>query len=163
MAEEVRMAYPDLRHPFEKKPIHGEGSATALYAGKVIEIERTLDSDSLWVTPEDLTRINGFELKPEGACFEALCIPLGSGSKLIKVEGDQQWFDLLGFADWLEQPYVADSENRVWSFGEVPAKRESMMANAMAPEFEVLDREGKVVRMSDYKGKKALIFTWSSW
>jgi len=163
MAEEVRMAYPDLRHPFEKKPIHREGSATVLYAGKVIEIDRAVASESLWVTPEDLARINGFELKPEGACFEALCFPLGSGSKLLKEEGDQQWFDLVGFAEWLEQPYVADVENRVWSFGEVPAKREGMMANAMAPEFEVLDRQSNVVRMSDYKGKKALIITWSSW
>ena len=166
MTEEVRMAYPDLRHPFEKKPIHRdgkEGRATVLYAGKVIEIERTLGSESLWVTPEDLTRINGFELKPEGACFEELCIPLASGSKLLKMNGDQQWFDLVGFAEWLEQPYVADTENSVWSFGEVPAKREGMLANAQAPEFEVLDRQGKVVRMSDYKGKKALVVTWSSW
>jgi peroxiredoxin len=33
----------------------------------------------------------------------------------------------------------------------------------MAPDFEIVDREGKVIRMSDYKGKKALIITWSSW
>ncbi|MFT7245274.1 MAG: hypothetical protein ACI82A_002641 [Candidatus Azotimanducaceae bacterium] len=163
MAEEVRMAHPDLRHPFEQKPIHQDGSATVLYAGKAIEIEQVLATDGLWVTPTDLTRINGFELKPEGACFEALCIPLKADSPLLKEEDGEQWFDLVGFADWLEQPYVADVENRVWSFGEVPAKREGMMADAMAPEFEVLDRQGEVVRMSDYKGKKALIITWSSW
>jgi peroxiredoxin len=38
-----------------------------------------------------------------------------------------------------------------------------MMSDGMAPEFEVIDRAGKVVRMSDYKGKKALVITWSSW
>ena len=67
------------------------------------------------------------------------------------------------FADLLEQPYVADVESRVWSFAEIPAKRESMMVDAMAPEFEVTDRKGYVVRMADLKGKKALIVTWSSW
>ena len=38
-----------------------------------------------------------------------------------------------------------------------------MMIDAMAPDFEVKDRQGKVVRMADLKGKKALIVTWSSW
>ena len=74
-----------------------------------------------------------------------------------------EWFDLTAFADLIGQPYVADSEARVWSFAEIPAKRESTMADAMAPDFEVKDRQGKVVRMADLKGKKALIVTWSSW
>jgi peroxiredoxin len=38
-----------------------------------------------------------------------------------------------------------------------------MMVDAMAPDFEVTDREGQTVRMADLKGKKALIVTWSSW
>jgi peroxiredoxin len=51
----------------------------------------------------------------------------------------------------------------VWSFAEIPAKRRNMMVDAMAPDFEVNDRKGNVVRMADLKGKKALIVTWSSW
>jgi hypothetical protein len=162
---EARMAYPDLRHPFEEKPINQAGSVTILYAGKTIELQQTLsvEEDGLWVTPEDLTRINGFELKPQGACFEDLCIPLKDHSPLLKLETGQQWFNLAAFADSLEQPYVNDADNNVWSFGEIPDKRQSMMNDAMAPDFEVVDREGKVIRMSDYKGKKALIITWSSW
>jgi hypothetical protein len=162
---EARMAYPDLRHPFEEKPINQAGSVTILYAGKTIELQQTLsvEDEGLWVTPEDLTRINGFALKPQGACFEDLCIPLKDHSPLLKQETGQQWFDLAAFADSLEQPYVNDADNRVWSFGEIPDKRQSMMNDAMAPDFEIVDREGKVIRMSDYKGKKALIITWSSW
>jgi peroxiredoxin len=38
-----------------------------------------------------------------------------------------------------------------------------MMTGGMAPEFEVVDRQGEVIRMSDFKGMKALIVTWSSW
>jgi hypothetical protein len=160
---EVKMAHPDLRHPYELKPIHADGNATILCAGKTIEVKPLDSGEGLWVTPEDLTRVNGFEIKPEGACYKELCIPLKAESPLLKEVEGQTWFDLVGFAEWLEQPYVADTEGGVWSFGEVPAKRESMLANAMAPEFEVTDREGKVVWMSDFKGKKALIITWSSW
>jgi len=162
MAEAI-MAYPDLRHPFEPKSLNSDCSATVLYAGKTFELTKALTENGLWVTPADLTRINGFELKPEGACFEALCIPIKEGSGLLKNEAGQQWFNLSTFATLLEQAYIADIENGIYSFGEIPDKRQGMMNDGMAPEFEVIDRQGEVVRMSDYKGKKALIITWSSW
>jgi peroxiredoxin len=38
-----------------------------------------------------------------------------------------------------------------------------MMVNGLAPDFEIPDRQGNVIRMTDLKGKKALIVTWSSW
>ena len=158
---EAFAAFPELRHPFEAKPIHPEGSTTVLYQGKVVTLSATGRGDGLLIRPDDLTRVNGFELKPEGACFADMCIPLND-DLLVEQDGDQ-WFDLTAFADLLGQPYVADREAGVWSFAEIPAKRESMMVNAMAPEFEVTDRQGKVIRLADLKGKKALIVTWSSW
>jgi hypothetical protein len=155
------MAYPELRHPFEETPIHPPGSATVLYHGNTITVSAIADGDDLLIKAEDLTRINGFELKPEGACYAEICIPI-TKDMLVEQDGNK-WFDLTAFADLIDQPYVADAEARVWSFAEIPAKRESMLVNAMAPDFEVKDRQGKVIRMADLKGKKALIVTWSSW
>lgn len=155
------MAYPELRHPFDETPIHAEGQTTVLYQGNTIRLDETGSGEGLLIRPDDLPRVNGFELKPEGACYQDMCIPL-SDRFFVEVDG-RQWFDLAAFADLLEQPYVADAEDRVWSFGEIPVKRESMMVDAMAPDFEVTDRQGNVVRMSDFKGKKTLIVTWSSW
>ena len=155
------MAYPELRHPFTEKPIHAEGSSTVLYQGRVITLARTGVGAGLLIQPDDLPGINGFTLKPEGACYEDLCVPVGA-NLLVEQQGEQ-WFDLTGFADLLGQTYVADSDQRVWSFAEIPAKRDGMMLDAMAPEFKVTDREGQVVSMADLKGKKALIVTWSSW
>ena len=154
-------AFPELRHPFAQTPIHAAGSATVLYQGKAVTLAETGGGDGLLIRPDDLTRINGFALKPEGACYEDMCIPIND-DLLIEQDG-QQWFDLTAFAELLGQPYVADQETGVWSFAEIPAKRESMMVNAMAPEFEVTDRAGNVIRPADLKGKKALIVTWSSW
>lgn len=155
------MAYPELRHPFAETPIHSEGQATVLYQGNTIRLTAAGSADGLLIRPEDLKRVNGFELKPEGACYQDMCIPMSD--QLLVEQGGGQWFDLTAFADLLEQPYVADAETRVWSFAEIPAKRESMMIDALAPDFEVTDRQGNVVRMSDFKGRKALIVTWSSW
>lgn len=158
---EAFMAYPELRHPFEETPIHPSGSTTVLYQGRVITLDETGEGEGLLISPDDLPEVNGFQLKPEGACFEDLCIPLRDG--ILVEQNGQQWFDLAAFADLLEQPYVVDRQAGVWSFAEIPAKRESMMVDAMAPDFAVKDRQGEMVRLADFKGKKALIVTWSSW
>jgi hypothetical protein len=158
---EAFMAYPDLRHPFEEKPIHPVGSATVLYQGRKVTLSETGSGEGLLISPEDLPRVNGFELKPEGACYAEMCVPMNA--QLLVEQGGKQWFNLTAFADLLDQPYVADLAANVWSFAEIPAKCDSMMVNGMAPDFEVTDRQGKVIRMMDLKGKKALIVTWSSW
>ena len=160
---EAIMAHPDLRHPFEHQPIDPSSGATVLYGGRTISIERASDDGGLWVSPAELTQINGFELKPEGACFESLCIPLQTHAGILKESNSLQFINLVAFAELLGQQVVADETTHTYCFGEIPAKRDSMMNDAQAPEFEVVDRQGNVVRMSDYKGKKALIITWSSW
>jgi hypothetical protein len=155
------MAYPDLRHPFEEKLIHSSGSATVLYQGRKVTLSETGNGDGLLISPEDLPSVNGFELKPQGACYADMCVPMNE--HLLVERGGKQWFDLAAFADLLGQPYVVDKDANVWSFAEIPARSESMMVDGMAPDFEVIDRAGKVIRMTDLKGKKALIVTWSSW
>lgn len=155
------MAHPEHRHPFAASAIHAAGATTVLYPGKKFLLTETGDGDNLLVSPEDLTRLSGFELKAEGACLDELCIPLTAG--LLVEQDGRQWFDLTAFADLLGQPYVTEPTARVWSFAEVPAKRERTLKDAMAPEFEVHDRQGKRVTLADLKGKKALIVTWSSW
>lgn len=142
--------------------MHAEGQSTILYQGNTIHLDETVgEGEGLLIKPEDLPRVNGFELKPEGACYQAMCIPLAD--RFFVEQDGGRWFDLTAFADLIEQSYVADPEERVWSFAEIPAKRESMMVDAMAPDFEVTDRQGNVVRMSDFRGKKTLVVTWSSW
>jgi hypothetical protein len=160
MADAI-MAYPDLRHPFDEKPIHPQGSATVLYQGRTIILSEIASGDGLLINPDDLPRVNGFELKPQGACYAELCVPMNDD--LLVEEDGRQWFNLEAFADLLGQPYVADKDGKVWSFAEMPTKSQSTLVDGMAPDFEVTDRAGKVIRMTDLKGKKALIVTWSSW
>ena len=58
---------------------------------------------------------------------------------------------------------MADTERRVWSFAEAPAKRSGLLTGAEAPDLELTDRQGKIVRLADFRGKKTLVVTWSSW
>ena len=141
-------------------------AATAIAGGESFALEQTLpDVRHLWVTPEDFTRINGFVLKPEGACLDDLCIPLrqDQDGDLFVTREDQSWLNATAFADKIQQTYVVDRETGVWSFGLVPAVRRAFLESAMAPDFALTDRNGDVVHLSDFRGKKVLIITWASW
>lgn len=141
-------------------------AATVLFDDKVVEIENTLpDPNDLWVTPDDLTRINGFVLKPEGACLAELCIPVrqDEDNALVVTREGQKWFNVTALAGKLQQAYVSDNDSGVWSFGEIPISRKPFLESAIAPDFALKDRNGKTVRLSDYRGKKVLIITWASW
>ena len=140
--------------------------ATALYLGRTVDIERTLaDPTDLWVSPQDLTRINDFELKPEGACLDDICVPVRQDrdSEIFVSRQDEPWINVSELADRLEQGWVHDPEHRTWSFGQVPSTRSAFLDSAIAPDFALPDREGNLVHLSDFRGKKVLLLTWASW
>lgn len=146
--------------------IAGAQSATVLYNERVVEVAQTLpDAADLWVVPADLTRINDFVLKPQGACLDELCIPVlqDRDSDLYVTRRGQGWFNVTELADKLQQAWVADYDDAVFSFGEMPLKRQSFMKSAKAPDFALPDRNGNIVRLSDFKGKPVLLLTWASW
>ena len=139
---------------------------TVLHNGTTIRVDDTLpDPDDLWTSPGDLTRINGFVLKPEGACLDELCIPIRQDrdSDLLITRGGRKWFNVTELARKLEQPFKADHDTRVWSFGQIPLKREAFATGGVAPDFAMKDRKGNTVRLSDFRGKKVLLLTWASW
>jgi len=132
--------------------------ATVLYDGRASVLNRaTADGDALWIQMADLKGINGFELKPQGACREDICIPIPRPM----MNGTR--FNLSAFAQRVGQRVVADPAMRVWSFGEIPVVRGAFLESRQAPDFSVPDRKGRLVRLSQFRGKKVLVVTWASW
>ena len=66
-------------------------------------------------------------------------------------------------ADKLGQACVSDENHTIWSLGLIPAVRKTMLETAIAPDFEIADIHGEMVRLSDLSGKKVLIVTWATW
>jgi hypothetical protein len=137
-------------------PARAATATTVLYGDRSVPLEKIQpDPKDLWVRKTDLPRINDFEVKPQGACREDLCIPIAKD--LLK--GD--YFNLSGFARKVGEVSVRD-EN-VWSFGEIPVVRGSFTGSRIAPDFAVPDRKGKLVHLNDFRGRKVLVVTWASW
>jgi peroxiredoxin len=140
---------------------------TVLYNGTVVKIEHPLtENGDLWVTASDLQRINGLTLKPPGVlCVGDVCIKLSQkgDSPLLRKKEGQEWINVSGLAQQLKQPVAVDRETGTWSFGPIPETRTPFLKSAVAPNFELPDRKGKMIRLSDYRGKKVLLMTWASW
>ena len=143
---------------------------TVLFDDQVTTLAMTLPSPTdLWVDPVDLPSVNGFELKPQGACLDELCIPIRQeeDSDLFITRSGQGWFNVTELARKLEQPFVvdrdADRDHVVWSLGDIPVSQSAMARTRMAPDFSLPNQNGDMVSLSDYRGKKVLILTWASW
>ncbi len=140
--------------------------AVVLYEDRAVTVDNTLaDPTDLWVRSAELTRVNGFELKPEGACIDDICVPVRQDvdSDIFVTRQGTQWFNVSELADRLNQPMVVDSDNGVWSFGAIPARRSSFLDKAVAPDFSLPDIDGNTIKLSDFKGKKVMLLTWASW
>lgn len=131
-------------------------TATVLYGSRATKLDKIRpDAKDLWVRAADLPRINEFTLKPQGACREDICIPVPKDLK------QGEWLNLTGFAHRTGEAVVAESN--VWSFGEIPLMGQAFRNTRVAPDFAVPDRQGRVVRLSSFRGKKVLVITWASW
>jgi hypothetical protein len=121
------------------------------------------ESENLWLSAADLTQASGWELKPEGACLGDVCVPIPPAREAEFIRDGGRQFNLATFARHLGQPVVHDDTNGVWYFGEAAATRRANLASLEAPDFELPDLDGKMHRLSDYRGKKVLLAAWASW
>lgn len=131
--------------------------ATVLYDGRAVTLARVSVDPDLWIEKADLPRVNGFELKPQGACRADVCIPVP------KTMTRGTTFNLTAFAKRVGQHVVADTDARVWSFGEIPVVRGAFLDSRLVPDVTVPDRKGRPVHLSQFRGKKVVLVTWASW
>lgn len=160
------LAIPILLSPLMTTAAAPAEPAVALYGGRTVSVAKTLaDPTDLWIPAGELERVNGFELKPEGACYGDLCVPVkqDEDGPLFVTREASGWFNVSELARRLRQGEAHDADHRVWSFGEVPAVQQSYLRSATAPDFELPNRKGGTVHLSDFRGKKVLLMTWASW
>jgi hypothetical protein len=111
--------------------------------------------DRLDVTPDELERQTGWELKPEGLCKDDRCVPLPAGA------GTDGLLDVTVVAERLGMPLVHDERHDLWALG--PEAGNRVLASAELPPIVLADVEGRPFDLSSLRGEKVLIAAWASW
>lgn len=137
---------------------------TFLVDGRVLTTEVQNIGDELWVSPESLLALTGFSIKPEGACRQEMCVPMNveTRQQLIKESEGSKLIKLKLFLDFVKLPVAIDQDAQVWSLGR-PAGSLANYGSSLAEDFELTSRTGEQIRLSDFRGKKVILFTWASW
>jgi AhpC/TSA family len=124
----------------------------------VIDEQRvnTLDSmsagDALVLDPAVL----GWERKPEGLCRDEVCIP-------VPADVSQGPIDATLLARLLQRPLAVDTDEHVAAFAAPAAERADALRSGTAPDFELPDVHGVLHRLSDFRGKKVVLYAYASW
>jgi hypothetical protein len=142
-----------------------EVRATIVYDDIATEVASAgTDGGQLWITTADLTRATRFELKPQGVCRDQLCFPVpkARSSEFVRKSPGATLFNLLAFAQLVNQPVAHDEAQSTWYFGLRSDQRQGL-ASLRAPDFSLPDMNGKMHSLSDFRGKKVLLVTWASW
>lgn len=134
---------------------------TILYADREEDIEAaTVRGEDLWIPIGEFGRAAGWKLEPQGACQGDVCVPLPGESESAWV--DSELFNLSAFARHLGQQIAHEGES-VFAFSELAARRREVVETMEAPDFTLPDLEGRLHSLSDYCGKKILLYAWASW
>jgi hypothetical protein len=142
------------------------GAATIIHDDKPLQFDRAIaDSNAVWLDAAELKQLAGWELKPEGICRGDLCVPIPPGreSELASKHNGATWLNFSALADQMGKPWAGDSKNRVWYFGAEAVDLGNALRSLEAPDFELPDLDGKLHRLSDYRGTKVFLLAWASW
>jgi len=138
-------------------------SVTVLYSDREVSLRGDADADALWLAPAELAKADGWELKPEGLCRGALCVPVPPGAPwLRRADGDVR-VDLGGLSRHMGQPVAASPEDAVWSIGEAAGDAADRLRSLEAPDFTLPDLSGRLHTLSSYRGRKIFLLAWASW
>jgi hypothetical protein len=109
--------------------------------------------ERLEISPEELERRTGWEIRPEGACKGDTCIPLPEpfGGPI-----DAGWL-----AERLGMELVHDEAHGLWALG--PEAGGCALRSAELPRITLPDRHGKSFSLRSLRGVKVLLVAWASW
>jgi hypothetical protein len=138
--------------------VHAETAALPTVSAKselATAPRREMILDRLDVTPDELERQTGWELKPEGLCKDDRCVPLPAGGTTDGL------VDVTVLAERLGMPLVHDDRHDLWALG--PEAGDRVLASAQLPPIVLADVDGHPFDLASLRGEKVLIAAWASW
>lgn len=108
--------------------------------------------DRLDVSPDEFTRLTGWEIKPEGACKGDVCVPLGGE--------DLRDFSLETTAERLGMAMVSEPDQQLWAFGPATVTGRALSTTEIG-DFSLPDLDGNEFSFSSLRGQKVLLVAWA--
>jgi len=115
--------------------------------------------ERLLLSPDDLSAALGWELKPRGLCQGDTCVPVADPSSLL-VAGR---LDVAAVAGALGRLVVVDPGARIAAVALGGEERRRALDDLEAPDFDLPDLAGGDHRLAEWRGRKKLLVTFSSW
>jgi hypothetical protein len=131
---------------------------TILFENATATLDATADGESLWVAAAALERGLGWVVKREGLCRGPECVP--RHADLVRGDGA---IDVAALARHRGQAIVHDPARRTWVCGQSGELRAGVVRSLAAPDFALPDLDGRVHRLSDWRGRRVLLNSWASW
>jgi len=122
------------------------------------EVDAVVRGERILLEPEFLQAAIGWTLKPEGLCAEGACVPVREPAALF-FDG---LVDLASVAAALGRSIVVDPTAAMAALSLSAAERQIALTGR-AVDFTLPDLDGTPHRFSEWRGKKRLLVTFSSW
>jgi hypothetical protein len=113
--------------------------------------------DRLDLTADEFERITGWEIKPEGACQDEVCVPLPP----LEPDADGR-IDVTVVAERLGMPIARDESHGLWALGPRSGDRR-VLESARMPDLVLPDFEGNPFDVASLRGRKVVLIAWASW
>jgi hypothetical protein len=108
----------------------------------------------LRVSKREFEEGTGWQIKPEGACREDVCVPLRDA-------GSGDVFDLRPVARALGMALVEGGALGLWAVG--PHTGGRTLASATVPPITLPEWHGGNFALDSLRGTKVLLLAWASW
>jgi hypothetical protein len=113
--------------------------------------------DRLDLTAEEFAEVTGWEIKPEGACQDEVCVPLPP------LERDAEGrIDVTVVAERLGMPIAHDESHGLWALGPRSGDRR-VLDSTRVPELVLRDFDGDAFDVASLRGRKVVLIAWASW
>ncbi len=132
---------------------------TVLTPGADAEVDAELVGDLVLVAPTSLQAALGWELRPEGLCRDAVCVPIRDDSAIR--HGDR--IDLIAAAGALGSTTLLVDEADILAVGVPADARRAALVGRQAPDFTLSDLDGASHSLEAYRDLKRLLVAFASW
>ena len=129
--------------------------------GERMVAEARGEGERLWLSASDMEAATGWQVKPEGLCHGAACVPLPAGRETEVVRDGR--VEVGAFWRHLGKPLAHSEAGDVWVLGEGAGARAEALRSLQAPDFRLPDPSGVMHSLSELRGKKVLLVSWASW